>query len=49
MKNRFEQAQHVSIELNHPNEQFRIDIAVIDYKHGLEPDWDIIRETAKNT
>ena len=47
MKNRFEQAQHVTIELNHPNNNFRIDITVIDYKHGYNVDWDLIREVAR--
>ena len=47
MKNRFEKAQHVTIELNHPNKCFRIDITVIDYKRGHDIDWELIREVAR--
>lgn len=46
-KNRFSIATHVTIEMNHPNKQFRIDISIIDYKHGEKPDWEIIRESAR--
>lgn len=46
-RNRFEKAQHVTIELNHPNNLFRIDITVIDYKRGFNVDWELIREVAR--
>lgn len=39
--------QHVSIEMNHPNGNFRMDISVIDYHRGDRPSWDIIRECAR--
>lgn len=45
--NRFTQSLHVEIELSHPNDTFRIDISLIDYKRGELPDWDIIRECAR--
>jgi len=45
--NRFEKAQHVTIELNHLNYLFRIDITVIDYKRGYDIDWELIREVAR--
>lgn len=46
-RNRFEQAQYVTIELSHPNNNFRIDITVIEYKHECNVDWDLIREVAR--
>ena len=46
-RKRFEKAQHVTIELNHPNNLFRIDITVIDYKRGYDIDWELIREVAR--
>lgn len=45
--NRFTQAQHVDITMYHPNNMFRIDINLIDFKHGELPDWDVIRESAR--
>lgn len=39
--------QHVSIEMNHPNGNFRVDISVIDNHRGDRPSWDIIRECAR--
>lgn len=46
-RNRFEKAQHVTIELNHPNNYFRIDVSVIDYKRGFDVDWELIQEVAR--
>ena len=45
--NRFSQAQSIEITMYHPNDMFRIDIKLIDYKRGEMPDWDIIRECAR--
>lgn len=45
--NRFTEATYCIIELNHPSDYFRIDIKIVDYKHGESPDWDIIRESAR--
>lgn len=45
--NRFTQAQHIEICMYHPNDMFRIDISLIDYKRGELPDWAIIRECAR--
>lgn len=39
--------QHVTIEMNHPNNNFRMDISIIDSHHGDRPSWDIIRECAR--
>lgn len=39
--------QHVSIEMNHPNGNFRVDISIIDNHRGDRPSWDIIRECAR--
>lgn len=47
MNNRFRDALQCTIELNQPNNYFRIDITIIDYKHCEVPDWDIIRESAR--
>lgn len=39
--------QHVTIEMNHPNGNFRVDISVIDNHRGEKPSWDIIKECAR--
>lgn len=39
--------QHVSIEMNQPNGNFRVDISVIDNHRGEKPSWDIIKECAR--
>ena len=47
MKNRLRLCNHLKIELSYSNNAFRLDITVIDYKHGELPDWDLIRECAR--
>lgn len=46
-KNILSLMQHVTIEMNHPNGNFRMDISIIDSHHGDRPSWDIIRECAR--
>ena len=47
MENRLRLCNLVKIELSYSNNAFRLDITVIDYKHGELPDWDLIRECAR--
>lgn len=38
---------HVTIEMSHPNGNFRMDISIIGDHQGDRPSWDIIKECAR--
>lgn len=38
---------HVTIEMSHPNGNFRMDISIIGDHRGEKPSWDIIKECAR--